>query len=273
MRPKTLDDLTGPWKRTTQIVYRDCPVCARDNWKLYLSPDTGLWKCFGCNAAGRLDLGHTNALAMLHVKSQAAPTWAPMDLPPFKGLSAAAHDHLRWKYGLSPEQCARYSLVEGTAEPYIGRILIPYFNQSGEIIYYTGRSYIGEIPKYKAADGKHPLYIPMFASCLSLLPSALGRAGVTLVEGCFDAIKCWEAGWAAFALGGVGLPRHLLPSLIERIGRIPVTVALDSDALDKALALQRRLQPFVAGEVRVVMLPPGQDPGSMPIDQLQEVLK
>jgi Toprim domain-containing protein len=270
VRPKTLDDLTGPWKRTTQIVYRDCPMCGRDNWKLYLSPDTGLWKCFGCNAAGRLDLGHTNALALLHVKSQAAPSWAPMDLPPFKALSAAAHDHLGRKYGLTPEQCARYSLVEGAAEPYIGRILVPYFNQAGEIIYYTGRSYIGETPKYKAADGKHPLFVPMQA--FGTWPG--NKPPVYLVEGTFDAIKLYEAGfWLAAAIGGTGLPRHLLPSLMKLADNaIEIVIALDSDALDKALALQRRLQPFVAGEVRVVMLPPGQDPGSMSIDQLQEVL-
>jgi hypothetical protein len=269
VRPKTLDDLTGPWKRTTQIVYRDCPMCGRDNWKLYLSPDTGLWKCFGCNAAGHLDLGHTNALAILHAKSQAAPTWAPMDLPPFQALSAAAHDHLRWKYGLSPEQCARYSLVEGAAEPYIGRILVPYFNQAGEIIYYTGRSYIGETPKYKAADGKHPLYYPRWAAkgWLERRSSQL-----VLVEGTFDAMKTLEAGFLGCAIGGTGLPRHLLPSLMKLASNPIVTIALDSDALDKALALQRRLQPFVAGEVRVVMLPPGEDPGSMSIDQLQEVL-
>jgi Toprim domain-containing protein len=216
-------------------------------------------------------MGMQNAFAVLYAKNQAQPTWATIDLPPFQDLSEAAYVYLAEKYGLTREQCARYSLVEGAAEPYIGRILVPYFNRAGEIIYYTGRSYIGEIPKYKVADGKHPLFEVML-SCYHDM-QVDGR-GISLVEGCFDAIKCWEAGWPAIALGGTSLPRHLLRVLTDRVGQVPtVTIALDSDALDKALALQRRLQPFLAGHVRTVMLPAGHDPGSMSIDQLQEVLK
>jgi hypothetical protein len=272
MLPKTLDDLTGPWKRTTQIVYRDCPVCSRDTWKLYVAPDTGMWHCFGCHAAGRLDMGNANALAVLFAKkSQGPPKWNPVELPPFSPLSDAAHTFLAEKYGLTREQSARYSLVEGAAHPYVGRIIIPYFDARGDTIYYNARVYLGNgMPKYKAADGKHPLYFPRW-SAKGWLQRRSGE--LVLVEGAFDAIKMLEAGYLGCAIGGTSLPRHLLPSLVKLAGRSPVTIALDSDALDKALALQRRLQPFLAGEVRTVMLPAGHDPGSMSIDQLQEVLQ
>jgi len=274
MLPKTLDDLTGPWKRTTQIVYRDCPVCSRDTWKLYVAPDTGMWHCFGCHAAGKLDMGNANALAVLFAKkSQGPPKWNPVELPPFSSLSDAAHTFLAEKYGLSREQSARYSLVEGAAYPYMGRIIIPYFNQPGEIIYYNARHFLGGQPKYKAADGKHPLFVPSFSAHMQGAREGWMHSGLVLVEGAFDAIKVHMAGRMAVAIGGTGVPRHLMPSLIDLAGKLPVTIALDSDAIDKALALQRKLQPFLAGIVRVVVLPAGQDPGSMSIDQLQEVLQ
>jgi len=216
-------------------------------------------------------MGNANALALLYAKkSQGPPKWNPVELPPFSPLSDAAHTFLAEKYGLSRGQSARYSLVEGAAEPYTGRIIIPYFDTRGDTIYYNARVYMANgLPKYKSADGKHPLYMP-----LPLMPWLWPTPRpIVLVEGCFDAIKAAEAGMPVVAIGGTSLPRHLMPSLVELVGRRPVAIALDSDALDKSLALQRKLQPFLAGEVRTVMLPAGHDPGSMSIDQLQEVLQ
>lgn len=270
MRPKTLDDLTGPWKRANQIVYRDCPMCGRDTWKLYVHPESGVWHCFGCNAAGVLDLGMGNALALLYATTQAPAKWDPMELPPFQRLSDKACDHLWEKYGLSPEQAARYSLVEGAAEPYIGRIIIPYIGYMGDVIYFNARSFTGALPKYRAADGKHPLYVPHYGD--RLWSSTRGR-GLVLVEGAFDAIKVCEAGYRVACIGGTALPKYLVPAVRELSGGVEVTIALDSDALDKGLRLVRRLQPFVRGEVTAVVLPPGQDPASMTTDQLKEILQ
>lgn len=271
MRPRTLDDLTGPYKVGRQITYRDCPACGRDTWKLYVDAESGLYKCFGCNAAGKLDMGRANVLATLYATRQAQlPKWAPMDLPPFQALSAEALSYLASKYGLDGAAAARYSLVEGAAGPYAGRILIPYLGYLGDVIYFNSRTYLGEVPKYKAAEGRHPLYVPSF-SARTALPRF--EAGLVLVEGAFDAIKVHLAGYRAVCIGGTALPRYLYPAVQFMAGRDPVRVVLDSDALDKGLQLMRRLQPFVRGEVTTVVLPPGQDPGSMTTDQLREVLQ
>lgn len=271
MRPRTLDDLTGPYKVGRQITYRDCPMCGRDTWKVYVDGESGLYKCFGCNAAGKLDMGHANVLATLYATRQAPPVkWAPIELPPFGSLSDTALDFLRTKYGLGPSEAARYSLVEGAADPYAGRILIPYVGYMGDIVYFNSRTYLGEVPKYKAAEGRHPLYVP---SWLGSAGRVNGGSTLYLVEGTFDAMKMDLAGFRAIAIGGTALPRYLYPALRELAGATPVRVLLDSDALDKGLSLVRRLQPFVRGQVEVNVMPAGADPASLTIEELREILK
>ena len=142
------------------------------------------------------------------------------------------------------------------------RIVIPYRDARGQMVWWNARAYSNreEGPKYLGAPGRHPLYV---------LPSWRPARDVVLVEGALDAIAVWTyiPNVTVAALGGKSLPRYNVTSLRQLCaGRLHVM--LDSDALGSALTLQNRLRTFF--DVRVVVLPDGEDPSSMG-EKLREV--
>jgi len=268
MRPTTLADFAGECKPSGQhICYKYCPVCGSDEYKLYVSPDTGLWKCFAGrhNAGGKVDIGqaadaYTQGQELMDLLSgwQEPVTWDEIDLPPFEPLSKMARRYLR-KRGVDDDMIKRLGLVEWEDR---FRILFPFFSRSGSLIYWNSRRYsdhVGEGPKYYTADGKHPLY------------ELRGAGPVVLVEGIFDALAVNRAGYHAVALGGKSLPKYLLPELLTLAAdHDMINVLLDPDALAAALRIRDQLSD--RKRVRIRVCPHGQDPGDMTPDEIKEII-
>lgn len=267
MRPRTLADLAGDCRPSgSQLVYRDCPECRDRRWKFSVDPGTGLYHCFRCGFAGRLEVPATMSelRARLNTRASVREGWGPAALPEHHDLSYEANMFLWNKYGISLEMAKTFGLVEGSNCPecaYGRRVLIPYHDRIGEVVYYSGRSYVGAEPKYLNMPGRHPLYVLEYPCSDRMV----------LVEGAFDAMKVHLAGFDVVGLGGKALARYLLPDLLALRARSYV-VALDGDALGAALRLKSQLSAY-ADEVRVARLPEGEDPGSMSIEALREALK
>jgi hypothetical protein len=265
MLPQSLNDFHGESRPSgSQVCFRTCPVCGSDKYKTYVNMETGAWYCFagGHGGGGHVEVGHaadTNVegktiLRMLD-RDRDEMEWGEADLPPFHALSDRALRYME-RRGFSEEVCRRYGIVEWENK---FRILLPYFDRGGQLIYWNSRRYsdnLGDGPKYVAAPGRHPLYIP------ARRPQAVMAV---VVEGVLDALAVVEAdpGVRAIALGGKSLPKYLRRPLTEATKNVILIVGLDPDALAEALRLQGR----IGG--RILDLP--DDPAAMWADDPDEL--
>jgi hypothetical protein len=228
-----------------EINYRYCPRGCGSQWKTYLNEETGAWVCFRCDARGVVEGYRTKKDRILdRVKSRRAIVdWPEIHLPEWIPLTKMARRYVQERGIPEPEKYGIVSTISGT------RVLIPYIGSYGKIIYYTTREIIPDgKPKYITAPGKHPLYIlPQYEPM---------DEEVVIVEGVIDAIVYHEATRKnVIALGGKTLPRYLEP-YIKNFARGRKTVMLDSEALNYAFKLARRIG------ASVKMLPDGEDPAS-----------
>lgn len=270
MRPKTLADFTGPLKPSgLHLNYQICPVCGSDGYKVFVNPDTGGWNCFAgkCGARGYVDVGldsnpdvaGRHILDLLAPGEDLYPVFEEIEMPPWHELTGAALRYLK-RRGVSLDYALHLGLREWEDK---SRILFPYFDFEGNLIYWNSRRYsetLGDGPKYLTAPGKHPLY----------WLDASHREKLVIVEGVMDAIKVWQSGYGAVALGGKSLPSYLRNSLLTGARRYEtIDVLLDPDALDAALRLRSTLSDKL--DVRVVPLTIA-DPGDMTPDEIKELL-
>ena len=225
--------------------FKDCPVCGSGAYKVYVDPETGMWFCFAGShhAGGKVDVGlppdantvGKDILRTLRGKEE-PEGWNEISLPDFEPLSPAALRYLAKRGFRDREFLAEHGIVEWTGKH---RILVPYFNEQGMMIYWNSRRYsdnLGDGPKYVACPGRHPLYTPrdMLAPCR-----------VVLVEGVFDAlaVDALDLGVLPVALCGKSLPRYLKKDLRKllrgAILEVP-DIALDPDALAAAVTLREQ---------------------------------
>lgn len=281
-KPRTLEDFRGVSRSSGgQINFRECPVCGSTEWKTYLNPENGKWYCHAGRhgGGGQVQMGsasHVRTVQTDLLRQLAGPPepepWREIELPPWESLSTRACRYLAGR-GLSfLDAATKFGMVEWTDKH---RILIPYFDHEGKLIFWNSRRYsdnLGTGPKYLTAPGRHPLYVPA------------GKATVprfVLVEGVFDAIAVRQhTPYQPIALGGKSLPHYLrkdLQKIVERDrisiggGEPDVAILLDSDAHADAVRLVQNLPPLKAHTCRLVLLTDG-DPADVEPSRLREAL-
>jgi hypothetical protein len=162
--------------------------------------------------------------------------WSEVTLPSFEPLSKRALRYLDNR-GIDEEFARGMGIVEWSER---FRILWPYLDDQGRQIYWNSRAYslnLAEGPKYMAAPGRHPLYVPR-------RPDHPSK--VVIVEGAFDAwaVNIVDQDALAVALGGKTLPRYLRRDLRKLLNgatlSVPPVIALDPDALPEAMAFRDR---------------------------------
>ena len=258
--------------RRTRKGSGNCPSCGSDGWKVYVNPENGGWFCFAGqhHAGGTVDVGlsdepGTDLLNMLEHKRK-DPVWSETCLPPFAPLSHTACTYLYGR-GMTNEELKSLGLVEWVDQE---RILIPYFNGSGELIWWTSRTYAAAKPKYLSNPGAKPLYEPRMPG------HDVRNKDVVLVEGPFDAIAVARAGYTALALGGKSLPQYHVKNVLTKAPRgSTIWVLLDNDALLKAIdvsATLSRCLPISGWDVQIRFCPVGKDPGDMTPEGIKDAL-
>ena len=150
-----------------------------------------------------------------------------------------------------------------------GRLVLPIYNEKGELVAYAGRSIDGSEPKYKFPAG--------FRKSLELynLHRAIGegnsRRRVVVVEGFFDCLKVSAAGFPCVALMGSSMS-EAQEQLIARHFNV-ACVLLDGDeagqegSLDCIKRLGRRMW------VWAPVLPEGKQPDMLTIKEIQALVK
>ena len=148
-----------------------------------------------------------------------------------------------------------------------GRVVIPIHKETGELVAYAGRSIDGSEPKYKLPAGFHKSLV------LYNLHRAIQRQSstVVLVEGFFDCIKVWQAGFPAVALMGSSMSQYQ-----EELLRSQFTGALllfDGDAAGRECTKDCLLRLGTSLWVKAILLDDGQQPDGLTSDQLHELLQ
>jgi len=180
-----------------------------------------------------------------------------------KGVDPA-HEYLRER-GITQETAETFSAGFFSGKGSMsGRVVIPIHNSSGELVAYAGRAIDGSEPKYKLPTG--------FQKSLELfnLHRLQGSREVVLVEGFFDCMKIWQAGFPGAALMGSSLSEQQERLLVQRF-QVAVLL-LDGDeagqrATDECLLrLGRRMW------VKAVVVPQGKQPDQLSSEELNLLL-
>ncbi len=269
-RPRNLSEFAGPAKQSgDELNFKYCPVCESDAWKLYVNPHTGKWMCFssehGSGGVVEIDDAGTEQGAELlrllddhgardHQAEQAA-------LPEWSVCSRRAREYLHSR-GLDDPLIAKLGIVEMVHDP---RVVVP-FMERGQVVYWVARKLPHEPgPKYLACPGTKPLYVLRVPDCGS----------VAIVEGVFDAIRVYQAGMSAVALGGKTISQYQMAELRRLLADRSIqtcAVMLDQDAFSAALDLASRL-PMHSPNVDFKYVPiSAKDPADMSVDALVSTL-
>jgi len=229
-----------------------CPFCNHHKKKLSVNFGKGYWKCWVCDVRGkniyrlvrkygsyqqrqkwlelegRLDLGEfDNIFSEMNNVS----TEQTLDLPDEfvslcnKRLPRSSQKPLKYLFerGLTKEDIIKWKIGYCAKGRYGGRIIIPSFNNSGNVNYFIARSYVGHQRKYLNPQAEKDIIFNEL--------SIDWDSPVILVEGVFDAIV---AGENAIPILGSTIRNTTKLFQAISINDTPVYIALDEDAKKKS---------------------------------------
>lgn len=240
----------GNYKKLSNEVLFFCPECNHHKPKLSINLDKNAFKCWVCDYRGRnlrriiRRFGNYSQLKkwdqitnrinydsfenLFEEKEEKEPP-QKLSLPKeFFSLTAKnksraahrAHKYLKDR-GLSNEDILRWKIGYCLDGEYRNRIIVPSFDDDGDVNYFIGRSFSGDSYKYKNPKAsKNVVFNELFVDWDSDL---------ILVEGVFDAII---AGNSVPVLGStVRFDSKLIKKIVYN--DTPVYIAFDEDAQKK----------------------------------------
>ena len=286
---KILTNVLGHSYRSNNEYLFACPYCNHHKRKFSVNIEKGYYKCWICDTRGkniyrvvrRFGSNHdkaswrefTDAVEYDKLEDLFAETveekqvvempegfvsLASKDVPP---TGFAARNYLR-KRGIDKKDIMWWKMGYCASGEYEGRIIIPSFDEEGDLTYFVSRSYDNKFyPKYKNPPvSKNIVFNELFVDWSS---------DIILVEGVFDAII---AGRNAVPILGSTLNKDsvLLHKIVKEDSG--VYVALDPDATKKELEIIRTLLDFDI-EVWKIDIGDNEDVGSMRKDQFRKCLE
>ena len=207
---KILFDVLGNYKRLSNEILFFCPDCNHHKLKLSVNIDKNAFKCWVCDYRGRnirrlirrcgnyTQLNKWDEITnridynkfedIFNEKEEKEPL-QKLDMPEgFHSLCAKNKSYAAmrsYKYlinrGLTDMDILRWKIGYCSKGEYKNRIVVPSFDDDGDINYFVARSYTGDSYKYKNPKAsKNIVFNELFVDWDSDL---------VLVEGVFDAIK------------------------------------------------------------------------------------
>ena len=286
---KILTNVLGASYRSNDEHLFTCPYCKHHKRKFSVNVAKGYYKCWICDTRGKniyrvirrfgssydkaqwreitetVDYDKLEDLFTEKVEEkqilempEGFVSLANKDIPP---TGFAARNYLR-KRGVTKQDLVWWKMGYCASGEYEGRIIIPSFDEEGDLNYFISRSYDKRAyPKYKNPPAsKNIVFNDLFVDWSS---------DIILVEGVFDAIT---AGRNAVPILGSTLNQNSV--LLRRIVKedAGVYVALDPDAKMKELEIIKTLLDFDI-EVWKVDIGDNEDVGSMKKDQFHKCLE
>lgn len=149
-----------------------------------------------------------------------------------------------------------------------GRVVIPIRNERGELVAYAGRAIDGTEPKYKFPAGFHKSLV-LYNLDQALRQESSGGA-VIVVEGFFDCMKVWQAGYACVALMGSSLSQEQEELLCQRFRQ--AVLMFDGDEAGQTCTEDCLKRLASRLWVRVVEVPKDKQPDQFTEDEISEIL-
>mgnify|MGYP003132529025 FL=1 len=267
-----LESVIGRSKKTSgNNVSFKCPLCNHYKHKLEVDLSTQYWHCWVCNSKGRklytLFKKINATITQLKDLNKFVDSYIPVkedkaehvSLPPeFKLILNGNKNNPEFRNavmylknrGVTRYDIVRYGIGYCETGQYEKMIIIPSYDSSGRLNFFTGRSY------YKDASFKHKN--PKVSKDIIGFDLLINwNEPITIVEGAFDAIAVKRN---AIPLFGKIILDKLKKKIIEK-GVKDIYIALDTDARSKALDI---CQYFIDNGIRVYLIELGEkDPSDL----------
>jgi DNA primase len=262
-----------------------CPFCNHHKKKLQVNLDTQRWHCWVCDSKGRsiqsllrklnVDIRDLNRLKDIYgeddytlvekdeyvAKLQLPSEFKQLHFKP-KGFQPEYNQAINYlkERGITQADIVKYNIGYCSDGLYFGRIIVPSYDENGDLNYFVARSYYKE----ERMKYKNP---PVNRDVIVFENQINWNEPITLVEGVFDSFSVKRN---CIPLLGKFLLSKLKNKIIEK-GVKDITILLDSDAISDST---KHTDYFIKNGINVKnIIPKGKDAGDMGFKAVRELLK
>src|SRR6056300_1301782 len=263
-----------------------CPFCHHHKMKLQINLESQYWHCWVCDSKGRsiqsllykLNVDKSELARIHSIYGEYKPKRNEVEvekivlrLPKeFKSLSKKPKSinptynqaiHYLKQRSISMDEVLKYNIGYCEEGLYSGRIIIPSYNEDGELNYFIARSfYEDEKMKYK-----NP---PVSRDVIVFDNQINWNEPITLVEGVFDSFSVKRN---AIPMLSKFLLSKLKTKILEK-GVKEINLLMDSDAVEDST---KHTEYFIKNGIKVTnIIPQGEsDAADMGFDKVNELLK
>lgn len=269
------------WSNGTEHLFH-CPKCKHHKKKLSINVDKGVFKCWICDYSGtkisqlvrryapsyyadyrqlegEVDIAKYDTIFEGNAESPPQIVELPENFQTLTGRKTKTKEKpLRYLYsrGVTDKDILTWKMGFCDYGEYQNRIIIPSFDDLGNVNFFIARSYAGDWMKYKNPQASKDIIFNDL--------NVNWEDDVILVEGVFDAIKCKNA----IPVLGSTLREGSL--LFEKICRQKpnIYLALDPDARNKQLLIAKKLKEYGIF-VKTIEVAPYSDIAEMPKETIK----
>jgi DNA primase len=262
-----------------------CPFCNHHKKKLQVNLDTQRWHCWVCDSKGRsiysllrklnVDVRDLNKVRDVYgdepeydskeeyvAKLQLPKEFKQLYFKPTGSFNPSYNQAIHYlsKRGIAKADIVKHNIGYCEDGLYGGRVIIPSYDDGGELNYFVARSFYEDEPyKYK-----NP---PISRDVIVFENQINWNEPITLVEGVFDSFSVKRN---VIPLLGKFLLSKLKNKIMER-GVKEVTIMLDSDAVADST---KHTEWFINNGIKVRnIIPTDKDAGEMGFKKVNELLK
>ena len=277
-------DILGDYRQSSNEFLFHCPYCHHHKKKMSVNFGINSWKCWVCDERGkniyrlvrkfgtyqqkqkwleldgRLDLSEFDKMFMeMNDEEIVQVTELPESFTSLcnKHLPKSSQQPLEYlsQRGIKKEDILMWKMGYCTEGRYGGRIIVPSFNNSGDLNYFIARSYVGHRMKYlNPPVSKNIIFNELYIDW---------DEPVVIVEGVFDAITVKHN---AIPILGSSLREESKLFQAVVLNDTPVYLALDEDAEKKQNYLIRLFHRYDI-DLKVIDTSNVEDVGSMTTGQ------
>lgn len=261
-----------------------CPFCHHYKKKLQVNLDTQYWHCWVCDSKGRsiesllrkLHVDKTQLSKIVNIYGEYKPStselgdevvnlilpkeFKPLHIKP-KSINPAYNNAIYYlkQRSIKIDDILKYNIGYCEDGLYGGRIIVPSYNEDGNLNYFIARSYYEDEPyKYK-----NP---PVSRDVIVFDNQINWNEPIVLVEGVFDSFSVKRN---VIPILGKFIPRTLKKKIFEK-GVKEITIILDSDAIADS---SKHTEFFIKNDIKVKnVIPTDKDAGEMGFDAVKELI-
>lgn len=270
------------WSNGTEHLFH-CPKCKHHKRKLSINVDKGVFKCWICDYSGtkvsqlvrryapsyyadyrqlegEVDIAKYDTIFAEHVPEPPQIIDLPENFQTLTGKKTRVkHRALKYLYsrGFTDRDILTWKIGFCDFGEYQDRVIIPSFDDEGNVNFFVGRSYTDDWMKYKNPQvSKDIIFNDLNIDW---------DDDIILVEGAFDAMKCKNA----IPLLGSTLREksRLFQKICEK--KPNIYLALDEDAKGKEFFIAKKLREYGIS-VKTIQIAPYSDIGEMPQEVVEQ---